>query len=74
MAGFWISIPSLMSAACDEGLSGGEKKRNECFQMAVLEPKLTFWTKPTPGLDIDALRVVAHGVNTLRGPQRRSSW
>jgi len=52
------------------GFSGGEKKRNEIFQMAMLEPKLAVLDETDSGLDIDALRVVAGGVNALRGPQR----
>jgi Fe-S cluster assembly ATP-binding protein len=52
------------------GFSGGEKKRNEIFQMALLEPKLCVMDETDSGLDIDALRIVADGVNTLRGPER----
>jgi Fe-S cluster assembly ATP-binding protein len=52
------------------GFSGGEKKRNEIFQMAVLEPKLAVLDETDSGLDIDALKLVAHGVNTLRSPER----
>jgi Fe-S cluster assembly ATP-binding protein len=62
--------PSLMSRSVNEGFSGGEKKRNEIFQMAVLEPKLGVLDETDSGLDIDALRVVADGVNALRGPDR----
>lgn len=54
----------------NEGFSGGEKKRNEIFQMAVLEPRLAVLDETDSGLDIDALRVVAAGVNKLRGPKR----
>jgi Fe-S cluster assembly ATP-binding protein len=54
----------------NEGFSGGEKKRNEIFQMAVLDPKLAILDETDSGLDIDALRVVADGVNALRGSQR----
>lgn len=61
---------SLLSRAVNEGFSGGEKKRNEIFQMAVLEPKLAVLDETDSGLDIDALKVVANGVNTLRGPER----
>jgi Fe-S cluster assembly ATP-binding protein len=61
---------SLMNRAVNEGFSGGEKKRNEIFQMAVLEPKLAILDETDSGLDIDALKVVAHGVNALRGPER----
>ncbi|MDQ7010415.1 MAG: Fe-S cluster assembly ATPase SufC, partial [Mariprofundaceae bacterium] len=52
------------------GFSGGEKKRNEIFQMAVLEPKLAILDETDSGLDIDALRIVAEGVNKLRSPER----
>ena len=62
--------PSLMSRAVNEGFSGGEKKRNEIFQMAVLEPKLAIMDETDSGLDIDALRIVADGVNALRSPER----
>jgi Fe-S cluster assembly ATP-binding protein len=61
---------SLMSRSVNEGFSGGEKKRNEIFQMAVLEPKLAILDETDSGLDIDALRVVANGVNALRAPDR----
>jgi Fe-S cluster assembly ATP-binding protein len=61
---------SLMTRSVNEGFSGGEKKRNEIFQMAVLEPKLCILDETDSGLDIDALKIVAHGVNTLRGPER----
>jgi Fe-S cluster assembly ATP-binding protein len=61
---------SLMSRSVNEGFSGGEKKRNEIFQMAVLEPKLSILDETDSGLDIDALRVVANGVNALRAPDR----
>src|SRR4029453_16451009 len=54
----------------NEGFSGGEKKRNEIFQMAVLEPRLGILDETDSGLDIDALRVVAHGVNAMRSPER----
>ena len=60
----------MMSRAVNEGFSGGEKKRNEILQMAVLEPKLALLDETDSGLDIDALRVVASGVNSLRGPDR----
>jgi len=60
----------LLNRAVNEGFSGGEKKRNEVFQMAVLEPHLAILDETDSGLDIDALRVVADGVNRLRGPQR----
>jgi Fe-S cluster assembly ATP-binding protein len=61
---------SLMNRAVNEGFSGGEKKRNEIFQMAVLEPKLAILDETDSGLDIDALRVVANGVNALRREDR----
>jgi Fe-S cluster assembly ATP-binding protein len=57
---------SLLNRPVNEGFSGGEKKRNEIFQMAVLEPKLAILDETDSGLDIDALRVVADGVNKLR--------
>ena len=56
----------LASRSVNEGFSGGEKKRNEIFQMAMLEPKLAILDETDSGLDIDALRIVAHGVNTLK--------
>ena len=58
----------LASRAVNEGFSGGEKKRNEIFQMAMLEPKLSILDETDSGLDIDALRIVAEGVNKLRTP------
>ena len=61
---------SLMTRPVNEGFSGGEKKRNEIFQMAVLEPKLAILDETDSGLDIDALRIVANGVNALRSPER----
>jgi Fe-S cluster assembly ATP-binding protein len=60
----------LLKRPVNEGFSGGEKKRNEIFQMAVLEPKLCILDETDSGLDIDALRVVADGVNALRSPER----
>ncbi len=57
---------SLLSRSLNEGFSGGEKKRNEIFQMAMLEPKLAILDETDSGLDIDALRIVANGVNTLK--------
>ena len=56
----------LASRSVNEGFSGGEKKRNEIFQMAMLEPKLSILDETDSGLDIDALRIVANGVNTLK--------
>ena len=61
---------SFMNRSVNEGFSGGEKKRNEIFQMAVLEPKLAILDETDSGLDIDALRIVANGVNALRSPDR----
>jgi Fe-S cluster assembly ATP-binding protein len=60
--------PEIMSRAVNSGFSGGEKKRNEILQMAVLEPRLAILDETDSGLDIDALRIVANGVNTLRRP------
>jgi Fe-S cluster assembly ATP-binding protein len=60
----------LLTRSVNEGFSGGEKKRNEIFQMAVLEPKLAILDETDSGLDIDALRIVANGVNALRSPER----
>lgn len=60
----------LANRAVNEGFSGGEKKRNEIFQMAMLEPKLAILDETDSGLDIDALRIVANGVNSLRSPDR----
>ncbi len=57
---------SLLNRSLNEGFSGGEKKRNEIFQMAMLEPRLSILDETDSGLDIDALRIVAHGVNALR--------
>ena len=62
--------PDLMKRNVNEGFSGGEKKRNEIFQMAVLEPKLCILDETDSGLDIDALRVVADGVNAMRSKDR----
>ena len=61
--------PSFLNRAVNEGFSGGEKKRNEILQMLVLEPKLALLDETDSGLDIDALKVVAKGVNKLRDPQ-----
>jgi len=61
---------TLLSRAVNEGYSGGEKKRNEIFQMAVLEPTLAILDETDSGLDIDALRVVSNGVNKLRAPDK----
>jgi Fe-S cluster assembly ATP-binding protein len=61
---------SMLSRGVNEGFSGGEKKRNEVLQMLVLEPRLAILDETDSGLDIDALKIVAHGVNTLRSPER----
>jgi len=62
--------PSLLNRAVNEGFSGGEKKRNEIFQMAVLDPQLAILDETDSGLDIDALQIVSNGVNALRSPER----
>jgi Fe-S cluster assembly ATP-binding protein len=62
--------PSFLSRSLNEGFSGGEKKRNEILQMALLEPRLAVLDETDSGLDIDALKVVAAGVNALRAPSR----
>jgi Fe-S cluster assembly ATP-binding protein len=61
---------AMLSRSVNEGFSGGEKKRNEIFQMAVLEPRLAILDETDSGLDIDALKIVAEGVNALRSPTR----
>ena len=61
---------SMLKRAVNEGFSGGEKKRNEVFQMAVLEPKLAILDETDSGLDIDALKLVAEGINSMRSPDR----
>lgn len=61
---------SLLQRAVNDGFSGGEKKRNEIFQMALLEPRLAILDETDSGLDIDALRVVAQGINAMRHPDR----
>jgi Fe-S cluster assembly ATP-binding protein len=60
----------LLNRPVNEGFSGGEKKRNEILQMALLEPRLAILDETDSGLDIDALRIVARGVNSMRGPER----
>jgi Fe-S cluster assembly ATP-binding protein len=60
----------LLHRAVNEGFSGGEKKRNEIFQMALLEPRLAILDETDSGLDIDALKMVADGVNAMRAPER----
>ena len=62
--------PSFLNRGVNEGFSGGEKKRNEILQMAMLEPRLAILDETDSGLDIDALKVVAKGVNSLRDPER----
>ena len=62
----------LKNRSVNEGFSGGEKKRNEIFQMAMLEPTLSILDETDSGLDIDALRIVANGVNTLKSPKNAS--
>jgi Fe-S cluster assembly ATP-binding protein len=62
--------PSLLNRPVNEGFSGGEQKRNEIFQMAVLEPRLAVLDETDSGLDIDALKAVAEGVNAMRSPDR----
>ena len=67
----WVEMDqSLLNRAINEGFSGGEKKRNEILQMAVLDPKLAILDETDSGLDIDALRIVANGVNALRNKER----
>ena len=61
--------PKLTNRSVNEGFSGGEKKRNEIFQMAMLEPKLSILDETDSGLDVDAMRIVAAGVNTLKTPE-----
>ena len=61
---------AFMQRSVNEGFSGGEKKRNEIFQMAVLEPRLAILDETDSGLDIDALRIVSGGINALRSPER----
>jgi Fe-S cluster assembly ATP-binding protein len=62
--------PAMLNRSVNEGFSGGEKKRNEIFQMAVLEPRLAILDETDSGLDIDALKIVSNGVNALRSPDR----
>jgi Fe-S cluster assembly ATP-binding protein len=61
---------SMLNRAVNEGFSGGEKKRNEIFHMALLEPKLAILDETDSGLDIDALKLVSNGVNAMRSPGR----
>jgi Fe-S cluster assembly ATP-binding protein len=62
----------LANRSVNEGFSGGEKKRNEIFQMAMLEPKLSILDETDSGLDVDALRIVSDGVNRLKSPENAS--
>jgi len=67
----WLEVDeSLMNRAVNEGFSGGEKKRNEIFQMAILQPTLAVLDETDSGLDIDALKIVARGVNAMRDAER----
>ena len=61
---------SFMKRSLNDGFSGGEKKRNEIFQMAVIQPTLAILDETDSGLDIDALKIVANGINSMRGPER----
>ena len=65
--------PSFLSRSLSEGCSGGEKKKAEILQLSVLEPKIAILDETDSGLDIDALKIVAEGVNRLRSPQLRES-
>jgi Fe-S cluster assembly ATP-binding protein len=62
--------PAMTKRSVNQGFSGGEKKRNEILQMAILEPKLSILDEPDSGLDVDALRTVAEGINQLKGPDK----
>jgi Fe-S cluster assembly ATP-binding protein len=67
----WLEMgDALLNRAVNEGFSGGEKKRNEIFQMAILEPTLAILDETDSGLDIDALKIVSRGVNAMRSPDR----
>ncbi len=67
----WVNMdPALLSRSVNEGFSGGEKKRNEILQMIILEPSLMILDETDSGLDIDALQIVAKGINLMRGPER----
>jgi Fe-S cluster assembly ATP-binding protein len=67
----WVDLdPALLNRPVNVGFSGGEKKRNEIFQLAMLEPRFSFLDETDSGLDIDALRTVAAGVNRMRSPER----
>jgi Fe-S cluster assembly ATP-binding protein len=62
--------PAFLGRSVNAGFSGGEKKRNEILQMSMIEPRLAILDEPDSGLDIDALRIVAQGINRLRSPDR----
>ena len=62
--------PTMLKRSVNDGFSGGEKKRNEILQMAMLEPRLSILDEPDSGLDVDSLRLVADGINQLRSPER----
>ena len=66
-----VGVPKeFLTRSVNQGFSGGEKKRNEILQMLLLEPRLAILDETDSGLDVDALKVVAHGVNSLRSPER----
>ena len=69
-AGIVNMEPSMLKRNVNDGFSGGEKKRNEILQMAMLEPRLSILDEPDSGLDVDSLRLVADGINQLRSPDR----
>ncbi len=69
-AGIVNMEPSMLKRSVNDGFSGGEKKRNEILQMAMLEPRLSILDEPDSGLDVDSLRLVAEGINQLRSPDR----
>ena len=69
-AGIVNMEPSMLKRSVNDGFSGGEKKRNEILQMAMLEPRLSILDEPDSGLDVDSLRLVADGINQLRSPDR----
>ena len=68
--GIFLAFQYLLKRSVNEGFSGGEKKRNEIFQMQILEPRLAILDETDSGLDIDALKIVSDGVNALRNPER----
>ena len=69
-AGIVNMEPTMLKRSVNDGFSGGEKKRNEILQMAMLEPRLSILDEPDSGLDVDSLRLVADGINQLRSPDR----